>query len=90
MKSIKLAPNKALMQVMKEGTQGNRSNVFVVCRKINGEVGEFKLKGKKPHAFTSLKVATNAWRKLVQRDGKDSSWVITTSNELARSEMIWL
>jgi hypothetical protein len=90
MKSIQLNPNKTYLQLMTTGSQGNRSNVWVVVRKRGGEVGEIKFKGNKPHAYESLAKATLSYRKLVQRDGRDSGWCIITSDELARSSFVWL
>ena len=89
MKSIQLHPNTTYLQLMTSGTAGNRSNVWVVVRKRGGEVGEIKFKGNKPHDFSSLARATQAWRKLIEKDGKDSGWVIITSDELARSSFVW-
>jgi hypothetical protein len=91
MKSIQLHPNTTYLQLMVSGkATGNRSNVWVVVRKRNGEVGEIKFKGNKPHDFTSLARATQAYRKLVKQDGQDSGWCIITSDELARSNFVWL
>ena len=90
MKAIQLHPNATYLQLMTTGTQGNRSNVWVVACKRGGEIGEVKFKGNKPHAFTSLARATQAYRKLAQRDGKSFGWCIITSDELARSSFIWL
>lgn len=89
MKSIQLHPNTTYLQLMVSGGKGNRSNVWVVVRKKGGEVGEIKFKGNKPHDFSSLARATQAWRKLIEKDGKDSGWVIITSDELARSSFVW-
>lgn len=90
MKSIQLHPNTTYMQLMHEGSKGGRSNVWVIVRRRNGEVGEIKFKGNKPHPFTSLPKATLTYRKLIQRDGRDSGWCIITSDELARSSFVWL
>ena len=90
MKSIKLNPNTTYLQLLKNGTEGGRSNCWVVACKRGGEIGEVKFKGNTPHAFTSLARATQAWRKLARKDGKDFGWCIITSDELARSSCVWL
>lgn len=90
MKSIVIKPSTTYMQLLKTGSAGNRSNVWVVVRKRGGEIGEIKFKDNKPHAFTSLARATQTFRNLVKRDGKDFGWCIITSDELARSSFVWL
>lgn len=90
MKSITLKPSTTYMQLMHDGGKGGRSNVWVIVRRKNGEVGEIKFKGNQPHAFTSISKAILSYRKLVQRDGKDFGWCIITSDELARSSFVWL
>jgi len=92
MKSIAYKPNTAFKQILATGTLGNRSNVWVVCRKRGNEVGSIHRIGntRKLQPFKSLKRATNALRKHIEADGKDAGWVILTSDQLARCGLIWL
>lgn len=85
MKSIKFTPNTAYKQLMATGTQGNRSNYWLLAQTKGNEVGEVI---RKPYA--SLKRATTAWRKLIQKHGKDSGWVIITSDRLGQYGFVWL
>ena len=85
MKSITLKPNAVYKQILAEGTLGKRSNVWIVCQKKGNEVGEIV---RKP--YQSLTRATTAWRKRIEKHGKDSGWVVITSDALASCGFIWL
>ena len=88
MKSITLKPNAVFKQVMLSNNENpiiGRSNVWVVCQKKGDEVGEIV---RKP--YQSLTRATTAWRKRIEKHGKDSGWVVITSDALASCGFIWL
>ena len=85
MKSIKFKANTAYKQLMTTGTTGNRSNVWVLAQTKGNEVGQVI---RKP--YKSLTRATTAWRKLIQKHGMDSGWVIITSDRLGQYGFVWL
>ena len=85
MKSIKLNPNNTYAQLLKTGTLGNRSNVWLLAKTKGNEVGELV---RKP--YKSLARATTAWRKLIEANGIDSGWVIITSDRLGQYGFVWL